>query len=151
MIIVRAATLDDVDDMSDVLIASITALCVADHRNDPKAVSRWLANKRPAGIRKWFANPDNKLFVAELDGNIAAVGAISISREIIVNYVSPEHRFRGVSKVLLKTMEVELGPGEATLTSTATALRFYRRMGWTDAGEVESFGGMVAYAMHKAI
>ena len=120
MIIVRAATRADATDISELLIGSITMLCGADHHDDRAALAAWLANKTPAGVRKWLASPDMKLFVAERDSDIAAVGVL------------PAHRFAGVSKVLLKTMEVELGPGEATLTSTATAHRFYRRMGWLD-------------------
>ena len=151
MIIVRAATRTDAAEISDLLIASITELCIADHQNDPAALTPWLANKTPAGIRKWFANRATKLFVAERDSDIAAVGGINTNREILLNYIAPAYRYRGVSKVLLKTMEVELGPGEATLTSTATAHRFYSRMGWIDVDEVESFGGKIAYAMRKTL
>ena len=45
MIRVRPATRDDAGAMSDLLVASITALCVADHHNRPEVVARWLANK----------------------------------------------------------------------------------------------------------
>lgn len=151
MISVRPATLADVDAMSDVLVASITALCVEDHENRPETVSRWLANKTPDGVRAWFANPENRLFVAEHDGVIAATGAFNSKREIILNYVSPEHRFAGVSTALLAAMETALGPGEATLTSTATAHRFYLSRGWTDVGDVERYAGMTAYPMRKAL
>jgi hypothetical protein len=67
--------------MSAVLIASITELCAADHSNGPETLSQWLANKSPAGIRAWFANPDNRLFVAERDGAIAAAGAFNMKGE----------------------------------------------------------------------
>ena len=137
--------------MSDLLVASITALCVADHQNRPEAVSRWLANKSPQGVRQWFDNPDNRIFVAELDGAIAGTGAFNTRREIILNYVSPEHRFAGVSKALLVAMEEALGPGEATLTSTETARRFYRTMGWSGTGAIEGWAGMVAFPMHKTL
>ena len=151
MIAVRPARFADAEAMSDLLVASITALCVADHHNRPEAVSRWLANKSPEGVRTWFANPGTRLFVAERDGVIAAAGAINDRREIILNYVSPEHRFAGVSSALLTAMETALGVGEAMLTSTATAHRFYRARGWVDAGEVKRYAGMVAYPMRKAI
>ena len=150
MIIVRAATRADATDISELLIASITMLCGADHHDDPAALAAWLANKTPAGVRKWLASPDMKLFVAERDSDIAAVGAISTSREIGLNYVLPAHRFACVSKVLLKTMEVELGPGDATLTSTATAHRFYRRMGWRDVLGVEGHAPS-QLRMHKRL
>ncbi len=151
MIRVRAATRDDAGAMSDLLIASITALCVEDHQSRPDAVARWLANKTPEGVLKWFDNPSNGIFVAERDAAIAAVGAFNTKREIILNYVSPEHRFAGVSKALLVAMEQALGPGEATLTSTATARRFYRAMGWSETGETEHWAGMVAYPMRKQL
>jgi GNAT superfamily N-acetyltransferase len=148
---VRAATRDDAQAMSDLLIASITALCVLDHQNRPDAVSRWLANKTPDGVLRWFDNPQNGIFVAEHDRAIAATGAFNSKREIILNYVSPEHRFAGVSKALLVAMEAALGPGEATLTSTETARRFYRAMGWEETGEVEHWAGMIAYPMRKRL
>lgn len=151
MISVRPAVLADADAMSDVLIASITALCVEDHGSRPDAVAAWLANKTPDGVRKWFGNPQNRMFVAEHDGVIAATGGCNTKREIILNYVSPEHRFVGASTALLAAMEAALGPGQATLTSTATAHRFYLARGWTDTGEIERYAGMIAYPMRKRL
>ena len=49
MIIVRPAVVADAQAMSDLLVASITALCVADHGNRPEAVVPWLSNKTPDG------------------------------------------------------------------------------------------------------
>ena len=151
MISVRPAGLADAEAMSELLIASITALCVQDHQNRPEAVAPWLANKTPDGIRKWFANPDSRLFVAEHDGVVAAAGGFNGKREITLNYVSPEHRFVGASTALLATMETVLGPGEATLTSTITAHRFYLSRGWTDTGSVDRYAGMIAYPMRKRL
>jgi hypothetical protein len=151
VISVRPAVLADAEAMSDLLVASITALCVEDHGNRPDAVVPWLANKTPEGVRKWFANPENRLFVAEHDGALAAAGACNTKREIILNYVSPEHRFVGASTRLLAAMEAALGPGEARLTSTATAHRFYLARGWADAGELERYAGMIAYPMRKQL
>ena len=151
MITVRPAILADAEPMSDLLVASITALCVEDHANRPDAVVPWLANKTPEGVRKWFANPENRLFVAEHGGAIVATGGCNTKREIILNYVSPEHRFIGASTALLAAMEASLGPGETTLTSTTTAHRFYLARGWTDAGETERYAGMVALPMRKML
>jgi len=151
VIAVRPAIVADAAAISDLLIASITALCVADHGNRPEAVVPWLSNKTPNGIRAWFANRDNRLFVAEHDGALAAAGACNLHREIILNYVSPEHRFVGASTALLAALEQALGPGEARLTSTTTAHRFYRSRGWQDAGAIERHAGMVAYPMRKML
>ena len=151
MISVRPAVLADAEAMSDLLIASITALCVEDHQNRAEAVVPWLANKTPEGVRSWFASPAGRLFVAEHDGVIAAAGGINAKREIVLNYVSPEHRFVGASSALLAAMEAALGPGEARLSSTVTAHRFYLSRGWTDAGAIERYAGMIAYPMRKLL
>jgi acetyltransferase (GNAT) family protein len=151
VISIRPATAGDADAMSAVLITSITELCVADHGNRPEALSRWLANKTPSGVRAWFANPDNRMFVAEEEDAIVAAGAFNLRREIILNYVTPAHRFAGVSGAMLAALEAALGPGEATLSSTGTALQFYRARGWVDAGAPEEWAGMKAYPMHKRL
>ena len=75
-VIVRSANEADTAAMSQVLVASISELCTADHGNDPSKLSAWLANKSPGGVRAMLANPHGQLFVAELDDAIAAVGAI---------------------------------------------------------------------------
>ena len=151
MIIVRPAAPDDVAAMSAVLIGSITELCVADHGNNPEALASWLANKSPEGVAKWFANPANTLFVAERDGEIAAVGGHNTEREIILNYVSPRHRFMGVSKAMLVALEAGLGPGEATLDSSETARRFYRDAGWEESGPPEPHRFIPGYPMRKVL
>ena len=52
MIAIRPAAIADVPAMSRVMIASITDLASADHRNDPALVARWTANKTEDGVRK---------------------------------------------------------------------------------------------------
>lgn len=151
MILVRNARLADVPAMSAVLIASITELCIADHRNDPKVLANWLANKTPEGVARWFNNPDATIVVAERHGEIAAVGGFNASREITLNYVAPAHRFVGVSTALLEGMELGLGAGEAKLSSTETARRFYKSRGWAETGADETFAGASAFPMHKML
>lgn len=151
MIAVRPASPADAAAMSAVLIASITHLCAADHRNDPAALASWLANKTPEGIGQWFANPANTLLVAEREGEIAAVGGCNTARRIILNYVSPRHRFAGVSTAMLRALETALGPGAASLDSTATALRFYRAAGWQEAGPPAPYGLVPGYPMRKLL
>ncbi len=147
MIIVRPARDEDADEMSNVLVASITQLCFADHRDDPEVLAGWLANKTPAGVRGMLANPQARFLLAICDEAIGGVSCYFASREIGLNYVSPTHRFSGVSKTLLRAMEVELGPGEATLTSTRTARPFYLAMGWKDADPAEA----ASYPMRKLL
>ena len=56
MISVRLAVAADVPAMSRVMIASITELAVADHKNDPARIASWTANKTEAGIAKMLAS-----------------------------------------------------------------------------------------------
>ena len=146
MILVRPATEADLPEMSRVLIASITELCIADHRGAPERLAGWTANKTPEGVARMLANPQLRLLVAELDGRVAAVGAVvPESGEVSLNYVDPAARFRGVSKALLAVLEAELrghGVVEAQLTSTITARGFYHAAGWReDAAPVACMGG----------
>lgn len=152
---VRRATEADIDQMSAVMTASITELCAADHNNDHAIVAAWIRNKSPDGVRAILHNRDVTMFVAERDGAIAAVGCVNVSAEIGLNYVSPAHRFAGVSKALLAAMEDELkerrGIKVAALTSTATAHQFYASAGWEDAGPQETSHSVAGYPMRKRL
>jgi len=153
-ILVRPATAADVLEMSRVLIASITELCDADHGNDPDKLAAWTRNKTPEGVSAMLANQHGRLFVAELDGVVAAVGAVSSAGEITLNYVVPAARFQGVSKAMLAALEAELkvmGFAEARLEATATAQQFYQAAGWTTDGP-QAVGRQVnGYPMRKAL
>ena len=145
-VLVRPARAADVPAMSRVLIASITELCGADHGGDPERLATWTANKTPDGVSAMLANPSLRLLVAELDGRVAAVGAVvPADGEVSLNYVDPAARFHGVSKALLAGLEAELrghGVAEAQLTSTLTARSFYLAAGWSeDAAPVACMGG----------
>lgn len=137
MIFVRPAVPADVPGMSRVLIASITELCGLDHHNDAQAIAAWTANKTRDGVAAMLDEPQNQLLVAQLGGEIAAVGAVIGSDQIGLNYVDPAHRFKGVSRALLSGMEElmrQAGVGEGRLKSTRTAHAFYLGAGWRDEG-----------------
>jgi GNAT superfamily N-acetyltransferase len=154
MIRVRPARADDVPAMSAVLTASITELCTADHRGDRAILERWLANKTPESIAGMLEDRGATFLVAEHDGEVAAVGCINEPDEISLNYVSPAHRFMGISKALLAGMEDHLrrrGATKARLSSTATAHRFYAANGWRDAGPCEADFGMTCQPMVKQL
>lgn len=131
---------------------SITQLCVADHCNDPAILERWLSNKTPEIFRSWI-RPDNSLLVAIEDSSIVAVGCVTNAGEITLNYVSPDARFRGVSKALLATLEaraIEQGNERCTLKSTETATLFYLAKGYTRDGPADGkFGMSSGYPMSK--
>jgi hypothetical protein len=98
---IRAATLEDAPAACHVMRRSIAELCVADHRNDEAILTRWLGNKTPEIFASWIGQPDNSLLVAAEGNNILAVGSVTDAGQITLNYVSPDARFRGVSRALL--------------------------------------------------
>jgi GNAT superfamily N-acetyltransferase len=150
---IRRAEPADAEAAAAVLRRSITELCAADHKGDAPTLAAWLANKTPESVRRWTGN--QHLFVAAEDGAILGVAALAPSGEITLNYVSPDARFRGVSKALVARLEEEaakLGLAAITLTSTATARRFYAGCGYAEAGApVPGFGITRGFPMAKRI
>src|ERR1700682_2678351 len=151
---IRDAVPDDASAACEVMRRSITELCAADHRNDPVILERWLSNKTPEIFKSWI-RPDNTLLVAVDDDRILAVGCVTDSGEITLNYVSPDARFRGVSRALLSALEnraAERGNMRCTLTSTETARRFYQANGFVEDGRGDGkFGASASYAMSKPL
>jgi GNAT superfamily N-acetyltransferase len=154
-VIIRDATPDDAADACEVMRASITELCVADHRNDSEILGRWLANKQPDIVAGWITDPANSLLLAVEDATILAVGSVRNDGEITLNYVAPAARFRGVSSALLAALEAraaERGNTRCRLLSTETAHRFYLSRGYADDGAPQGkFGTNSSYPMSREI
>ena len=152
---VREARFEEADEACLVMRRSITELCEADHRGDPTLLAAWLSNKTPDIVAGWMRRVDASYLVAIERGAIAAVGAVTDGGEILLNYVSPDARFRGASGALLAAMEaraVERGATRCTLTSTETARRFYRARGYEEIGPPSGkFGMDSGYPMSKAL
>lgn len=132
---IREARVEDADAACEVMRRSITELCAEDHNNDPAWLADWLANKTPENVAAWIGNSNNVVYVAVNDGRIVGVAAMERTGRISLNYVSPDVRFKGVSKALLAGLECkarELGLAQCTLESTKTALRFYRAAGYRE-------------------
>jgi GNAT superfamily N-acetyltransferase len=134
---------------------SIAELCVADHHGDPALLAAWLANKTPKVFAAWIRRADASYLVATERGAIAAVGAVTDSGEILLNYVSPDARFRGASSALLAGLEARaagLGARQCKLISTETARRFYRARGYQEIGApVRKFGMDSGFPMAKVL
>ena len=98
---IRKATHSDAEEGSLVLRRSIEELCHADHGGDPAIIAGWISNKTPAMWRTWVDQDAAELYVATEAGLILGVGMMNAKGEIMLNYVSPDARLRGVSKALL--------------------------------------------------
>jgi GNAT superfamily N-acetyltransferase len=155
MMEIRDARVEDAPAACQIVRRSIMELCLADHRNEPAILSRWLANKTPENFVSWINEPSLSLMVATEDDSILAVGLVTGTGRITLNYVSPDVRFRGVSRTLLAALETraaERGNAEVTLNSTETARRFYLAAGYVEDGPpVSLFGTQAGYPMTKHI
>lgn len=141
---VRRATRDDAVAGTELVRASITELCVADHQNDPATLAHWLANKTPENFERWLANPDNYLVVAENDSHgedearLACVGCLNRRGEVLLCYAHPESKGSGAGGAILRELEAQAARWALTelrLTSTGGARAFYEHHGFVSAGE----------------
>ncbi len=152
---IRQAVAADAAAVTQVLRRSITGLCAADHGNDPERLGAWLENKTAANVSAWIAAPGNYCVVALLEATIAGVGLMTAAGEIMLCYVDPGARFRGVSAALLAALEDRargLGLAEVHLEATRTARRFYEGRGYRPQGcAKQTFGTLVCQAMAKAL
>ena len=133
MIEIRDAVPADAPAGCAIMRRSIAELCLADHKNDPLILARWLGNKTVENFVAWIKQADNSLMGAAEDGKILAIGSVTHSGSIGLNYVSPDARFRGVSRALLRALEARSFARknrQCTLTSTETARQFYLSNGY---------------------
>jgi GNAT superfamily N-acetyltransferase len=146
---IRDAVAEDASAACQVLRRSIAELCVADHRNDPAILARWLSNKTPEIFRSWITQRANSLLIVVEGDSILAVSSFTDAGKITLNYVSPDARFRGISRALLGALEaraLERGNIRCTLTSTETARRFYHANGYVEDGPPTVEFGTASYA-----
>ncbi len=103
----------------------------------------------------WIKQPDNSLLVAIEDGRVVAVGSVTDAGKINLNYVSPDARFRGISRAVLGALEARAskrGNTRCTLISTETARCFYLANGYSEEGPpVCEFGSTAGYPMAKLL
>jgi GNAT superfamily N-acetyltransferase len=152
---VRDAREQDAEEACSVVRRSISELCSLDHQGDPRTLDLWLANKTPANMQRWIREHHVLVAVASEASAILGVAALTSSGEIILNYVSPDARFSGVSKALVGGLEAratKLGIARLTLESSATAVRFYGTIGYTECGApTQGFGITMGHPMQKLL
>lgn len=153
---IRPATREDAAAAVAVLRDSITHLCVADHRNDPATLERWLRNKTTASFLEWLALPDAFIVVADVESAVCGVGAVRNSGDLDLCYVQPGRHRAGVGAAILQALEARAaawGLAELRLISTATARAFYERHGYVLTGEqsVSGFGLLRDYRYVKVL
>ena len=133
---IRYGRVVDAPSAITVLRRSITELCAADHGDDAWELAAWLRNKTEAAWARWIARHDATVLVAEISGEIVGIGMLDGRGEVLLNYVRPDRRFRGVSTAVLAALEGVArtrGAASCFLESTETARRFYQCRGYTAA------------------
>lgn len=131
--IIREATEEEAHEGIETLRRSIAELCSPDHHGNAERIASWLQNKTPETWSTWINSPKATLYVSVSAGEIAGVSMMSASGDILLNYISPDMRFCGVSKAMMQTMEsaaLDQGLNKCRLSSTKTAAQFYRSIGY---------------------
>lgn len=94
------------------------------------------------------------MLVAIEQGTILGVGSVTNAGHVTLNYVSPDARFRGVSRALLGALEGHAavrGNARCTLSSTETARAFYLANGYVIDGPPDQKWGTGGYPMSKLL
>lgn len=153
--VVRGATLEDAPAAVVVLRASICELCVADHKNDPATLERWLSNKNVESFCSWLLDPQSFIVVAEVEGEVCGVACLHAGGSVRLFYVQPGRQRVGVGATMLRALEVQgrrWALAELRLTSTVGARAFYERHGYAASGEaVPAFGVLWHYPYTKRL
>ena len=150
---IRLATPEDATDVCAVVRRSIAECCAEDHRNDPTLVDRWLRNKTVTNTLSWLKNTQACSVVAEDNGSAVGFG-MSQADKILLCYLVPEVRFKGIGKSMLQALETHalgIGISSLRLESTRTALSFYERNGFQQTGPAVSAFGLAVHPMAKTI
>ena len=153
--VVRQALETDAPAATEILRRSISVLCAADHHNDPDRLEAWLKNKTVSNVAAWIRSPDNYCVVASIGDAVRGFGAMTLKGEIMLCYVDPDTRFRGVSATMLDALERKaqvLGLAEVHLDGTVTARRFYEERGYVAIGRAkQAFDSISCQSMAKRL
>ncbi|WP_122519828.1 GNAT family N-acetyltransferase [Pannonibacter phragmitetus] len=145
MPVIRRPRPEEAEAVAECLRRSIVELCHADHGGDPDKYTPWIANKTAENMVRWMDQAEGFLIAEDGAGGVAAVALASGAGEIHLNYVHPEHRFKGYSRALMLELETwvrDLGHTRIRLNSTQTAKTFYLALGYREDGESFEQGGM---------
>ena len=138
----------------EVVRASITNLCVLDHKNDIDILAPWLSNKTTDNFKIWISNPKSKSFVAIEEGCPIGISLIGNDGLIYLCYVHPQKVGNGFGKQLLLACEQQAsfwGLKELEVFSSFTAKTFYETQGFKSNGEPFTEDNLRSYPLLKRL
>ena len=102
---IRHAGIDEAAAIAALVRASITELCVEDHGGDREIIGRLLENKTEDALRDWLGRDDRAIFVTDSSDGLAAAGCHDSRGVVLMNYIAPAHRLKGISSAMLAHLE----------------------------------------------
>lgn len=138
MVRVRPAIPEDASAMRALHTAAVRDLGATAY--DDAQVEAWAA---PDVDRDGFPfdDPDHHLVVATREGDVSGFGMLHApEREVVADYVHPDHARRGVGSTLLAHLEGYargLGFDHLELTASRNAVAFYEHHGYSVVEETE--------------
>lgn len=152
---IRDATAEDASAAAAIIERSIRTLCIADHGNDERKITAWLADKSVERIRQMTLDRSTRVLLAARAAEIIGVTAMSDSGELALLYVDPRALGLGVGRALLEAAEDAArhwGVTTIAVDSTLTAQPFYRQMGYREAAvSNRAICGVVCHPMEKRL
>lgn len=141
-----------------VVRASITYCCVADHCGDAQVLRGWLANKTPDNLAAWMSAPGAMAWGAYCtegaDESMVGFALVARPATLALCYLLPEALHRGIGRALLHAAEAgarDAGADALVLDSTRTGLSFYLRNGYASAGDALTWAGLWAQPLRKPL
>lgn len=151
---IRTAAAADASNACRLLRRSIEQGCAPDHCGQPEVLDSWLSNKTPDNVALWFASNTHCAVVAEQAGELLGLALLTQAGKLALCYVQPEALRRGVGTAMLAAVEAQARRWDIrrlSLQSPASAVGFFERRGYADAGREKSCYGLECNLMWKQL
>lgn len=152
MITYRQAEANDIKELKDIFVRTITATCGDDYSD--REIEVWTSSSKKTGRWQELVVEQHTIIV-EVDGETAGFGSVKLIDYIDFMYVLPDYQGQGVAKALLQHLTdwaVEMGAAELYTHASITARGFFKNQGFSVMyrNEVKKDGvTLINYAMEK--
>jgi len=104
--------------------------------------NKWSSAEKPKELLAALRN-SHSLVVARVDGKLVGIANAISDGHLVVYYphmlVHPEYQGKGIGRKMMETMQTVYGSfHQQMITTDGEAITFYKKLGFTKAGETES-------------